>query len=667
MTDAQASESQPEASDKPRAAEHALAPLVEHLRDGCIFVGYDMRVAFLNAAARRDMVARGEQPERYPGGDLWALLHYEPDSTARLAVERAARERMPTYFTTRGTHGDYWVEVDVVPLDEGCLIYYRDATSRSAAEGALVASESELKLTSERLRVLLFDAPLAVFVIDLQTNVLHWNPAAERMFQWKADEVIGKPLPFVPAEEREGFEANIAKVNGGASLGAKAERRHRKDGVVLDVQISSSPMRDQAGQVVGTIAMAMDVTSQRKLEMQLRMAQKMEAVGLLAGGVAHDFNNLLTAIKGFSSLLQMTLEHDPQATEFLGEINKAADRAAALTAQLLAFSRRQLLRPEPLDLNARIRDLERMLRILLSEHGALALDLAPDCFEVLADPGQIEQVILNLVVNARDAIRNVKGGTVSIRTSNAELAGEYAQWGAIDMPGPYVLLEVTDNGVGMDRATQARIFDPFFTTKETGQGTGLGLATVFGIVKQSGGYVWVESEPELGSKFSVFLPPARGSERRSGPNRSKTASGGEQILLVEDEDAVRRVARRALEIHGYRIHEASDGPSAIQLASKCEIDMVLTDVMMPGMLGPALVRELRRDRPNLPVLFMSGHTDEIVRDGLIDPATPFLPKPFTPAQLAQKVREVLDGAGGGATGESRKGVPGTANLEPGMA
>jgi two-component system cell cycle sensor histidine kinase/response regulator CckA len=340
----------------------------------------------------------------------------------------------------------------------------------------------------------------------------------------------------------------------------------------------------------------------------------------------------------------MTVDGDVQALEFLDEINKAADRAAALTAQLLAFSRRQLLRPEPLDLNARIRDIERMLQMLLREQGSLTLTLAPDLHEVLADPGQIEQVILNLVVNARDAIRAAHGGGVSIRTSNAELAGEFAQWGEVDAPGTYVRLDVIDNGVGMDRATQARIFDPFFTTKDAGQGTGLGLATVFGIVKQSGGYVSVESAPGTGSTFSVYLPRAYGAPRRSGPNRAVRGGGNEQILLVEDEDGVRRVARRALELHGYRVCEARDGQSAMQMAESTEIDLVVTDVMMPGMIGPVLVRNLRHTRPDLPVLFMSGHTDEILRDGLIDPATPFLAKPFTPIQLAQKVREVLDGA-----------------------
>ena len=319
-------------------------------------------------------------------------------------MEQAARDRKPTYFTTRGKHGAYWVEVDVVPLETGCLLYYRDATFQSAAEGARAASESELRLTRDRVRALIDEGPLAVIVVDNESTVLHWNPAAEEMFQWTADEVVGKPLPSSPTRSVASFARNMAFAREGGSLKANPARRQRKDGVILDVQVSSSPMRDRDGAVIGAIVMVSDVTAHRKLEAQLRMAQKMEAVGLLAGGVAHDFNNLLTAIKGFTSLLQMTLDESDQSTEFLGEINKAADRAAALTAQLLAFSRRQLLRPEPLDLNARVSDLDRMLRLLLRDDGQLTLELAPNLSRVLADPGQIEQVILNLVVNARDAV-----------------------------------------------------------------------------------------------------------------------------------------------------------------------------------------------------------------------------------------------------------------------
>ncbi len=624
-------------------AAKALAPLLEHVRDACIFVDDEMRVCFLNLVARRDQRAIGVDPDEFAGNSLWDLLGYSITTPARVAVEEAARERVPTHFTTRGSHGAYWVEVDVAPMEGGgCLIYYRDATFRSTAAEANAASESELRMTSERLRVLIDEAPLAVLVIDNDARVLHWNPEAEKMFLWTADEVVGKPLPLVPDDERESYDRSLEVARAGGSLKAKPARRQRKDGVILDVQVSSSPMRDRGGVVTGAIVMVSDVTANRKLETQLRMAQKMEAVGLLAGGVAHDFNNLLTAIKGFASLLQMTLEESDASTEFLGEINKAADRAAALTAQLLAFSRRQLLRPEPLDLNSRVRDLDRMLRLLLREDGELVLELAPELNQVLADPGQIEQVILNLVVNARDAIHGRSDGVVSIRTSNAMLEDEFAQWGVLDVPGPYVRLDVIDNGVGMDPATQARIFDPFFTTKEAGQGTGLGLATVFGIVKQSGGYVWVESAPGKGSMFSIYLPRAQAAARVSGPSTLVGAKGTETILLVEDEEAVRRVARRALEMHGYTIIDAADAISALALAAANEIDLVLSDVMMPGMPGPTMVEELRRRDPDLRVLFMSGHTEEIIREGLLDPSTPFLAKPFTPTKLAQKVRETLD-------------------------
>jgi PAS domain S-box-containing protein len=623
-------------------AARVLAPLLEHVRDACIFVDYDMRVGFLNLAARRDQESAGADPAGFPGNSVWLMLGYTSDMPPRIAVEQAARHRHPTHFTTRGSYGEYWIEVDVVPIESGCLLYYRDATHRSTTEVARVATESKLKLTSERLNTLIDNAPLAVIVVDNDACVEHWNAAAEQMFQWKADEVVGKPFNLVPEDEIESYERNLSFSRAGGSHRATPARRMRKDGVILDVQVSTSPMRDRHGAVDGTIVMIADVSEHRRLEMQLRMAQKMEAVGLLAGGVAHDFNNLLTAIKGFTSLLTTTLDDNSESAEFLGEINKAADRAAALTAQLLAFSRRQLLRPEAVDLNARVNDLDRMLRLLLRDDGQLTLELAPDLRRVLADPGQIEQVILNLIVNARDAVRGRPGGHVIIRTSNAKLKDEFARWGVLEAPGHYVRLDVIDNGIGMDRATQARIFDPFFTTKEPGKGTGLGLATLFGIVKQSGGYVWVESAPDEGATFSVYLPRAKRAARQTGPVIALGTGGDERILLVEDEDSVRRVARRALELHGYTIIEAVDGAQALALAADNDIDLVLSDVMMPGMLGTSLVEELRQSNSELPVLFMSGHSEEIVRGGLLDPATPFLAKPFTPVELAHKVRQVLD-------------------------
>ena len=630
-------------------AATALAPLLEHLREGCIFVDNDMRIGFLNGAARRDIVARGDDPAIFPGRSLWDLIRYPSDTPARLAVERALRESVPTYLTTKGTYGNYWVETDIIPQPGGILVYYRDVTSHSVAETARTASESKLLMTSERLRVLIDEAPIAVIALDQQLRVAHWNPSAEAMLQWKSDEVLGRTLPTIPVEEEARFQASTQTALRGDSLRAYPARRQRKDGVIIDVQLWTSPLRDEQGAINGLMVMLIDVSANRKLEAQLRMAQKMEAVGLLAGGVAHDFNNLLTAIKGFTSLLQMTMTEGDESKEFLGEINKAADRAAALTAQLLAFSRRQILRPEPLDLNARIHELERMLRLLLREDGNLTLELDANLSRVLADPGQIEQVILNLIVNARDAIRHREGGQVTIRTSNAELTNEFQAWGVSDAPGQYVRLDVSDNGVGMDRATQARIFDPFFTTKEPGQGTGLGLATVFGIVKQSDGYVWVKSAPAEGSTFSVYLPRAKGAPRTSGPSGRtsgplvrKTGAAGERILLVEDESSVRRVARRVLELQGYQVVEAADGATALALAAEQECDLLLTDVMMPNMPGPVLADEMRRQQPDIAILFISGHSEEVLREGLLDPSTPFLRKPFTPSELAQKVRDALD-------------------------
>jgi PAS domain S-box-containing protein len=622
----------------------ALAPLLEHVRDGCIFVYYDLVIGFLNAAARREIIARVDDPDRFPGENFWDRLGYPAGFPARVAIEDAIAERRPVSLTTRAKFGPDWIEFDVTPLDDGFLVYYRDATTRSAAEEARASSEAELRTTTEQLRVLIDEAPLAVIVVDNDQRVLLWNPAAEAMFQWKANEVVGQPLPTVPPEDEEDLAAMRARLRNGESVRAHPARRRRKDGTLIDVQVSNGILRDASGARIGIIGMVTDMTANRKLEAQLRMAQKMEAIGLLAGGVAHDFNNLLTAIKGFAELLKMSLEATDDSNEFLDEINKAADRAAALTAQLLAFSRRQLLRPEALDLNAHLRDLDRMLHLLLRQEGHLELDLDPGLNPVLADPGQIEQVIVNLIVNARDAIDGRSDGRVTIRTRNAELLHEFAQWGVEDAPGSYVRLDVADNGVGMDHATQARIFDPFFTTKEPGRGTGLGLATVFGIVKQSGGYVWVNSRLNEGTVFSVYLPRASKVRPHSGAVNIVSDGGSKTILLVEDEAGVRRVAKRALEMHGYRVVEAPDGPTALALVAKHDIDLMLTDVMMPGMPGPVLADEVWKRLPGLPVLFMSGHSEEIVREGLLHPSTPFLPKPFTPAKLADKVREVIEAA-----------------------
>jgi PAS domain S-box-containing protein len=403
-------------------------------------------------------------------------------------------------------------------------------------------------------------------------------------------------------------------------------------------------------QIAGTIASAQLYAARlaaeeerATLEEQFRQAQKMEAVGRLAGGVAHDFNNLLTVITGCAYVLLTELPSDAPLREFVGEIQGAADRAAALTRQLLAFSRKQVLAPKVLDLNDVVSHLERMLRRLIREDVVLATDLTPGLPQVRVDPGQLEQVVLNLAVNARDAMP--QGGTLTIATSERFVSEAESRLRPDCRPGSYVQLMVTDTGCGMLPEVQARIFEPFFTTKELGKGTGLGLATVFGIVKQSEGHIEVDSAVGGGTSFRIFLPAVTGPAA-TAPADDHAPSGRETILLVEDEEAVRRIARLALEAHGYTVLEACDGRQALGIVDESagQIRLLVSDMIMPGMNGRTLAELLRDRAPDLRVLFISGYTDgALVHHEVDDPATAFLQKPFSPQALARKVREVLDG------------------------
>lgn len=372
----------------------------------------------------------------------------------------------------------------------------------------------------------------------------------------------------------------------------------------------------------------------------------MEAVGRLAGGVAHDFNNLLTAISGHAQILLEDLPADDPARADIEEISRAADRAADLTRQLLAFSRKQMLRPQVLDPNALIGEIQKMLRRLIGEDIELITRLAPDLGAVRADPGQLEQVIMNLAVNARDAMPT--GGRLLIETRNVELGEDDARRLAPLQPGPHVVLIVSDTGAGMDESTRERIFEPFFTTKEKGKGTGLGLSTVYGIVQQSGGHIWVYSEPGQGTTFKIYLPrvDARPEAAPAPSDADGAHNGREVVLLVEDEDAVRSLARRILEKRGYTVLTARTGPEALRIAERHDgpIHLILTDVVMPEMSGRELAERIAPTRPDARTLFMSGYTeDDVLRRGVLNEGAAFLEKPFTPSALAQKVREVLDG------------------------
>jgi signal transduction histidine kinase/ActR/RegA family two-component response regulator len=431
----------------------------------------------------------------------------------------------------------------------------------------------------------------------------------------------------------------------GVSVSGQARYRHKDaswrifDGTMMN-------LLDVPG-VEGLVVNLRDVTEQAALEGELRQAQKMESVGQLAGGVAHDFNNLLTVIIGRIDFLVGAPNIDEEQQADLGEIKKAAERAAGLTRQLLAFSRKQLLQPRVLDLNRTLDEFEPMLRRLIGEDIRIEIEHGYELGSVSADPGQLQQILMNLALNARDAMPS--GGVIRFRTAN-EIAGSGAGSPAMQIaPGDYVVLEVSDTGLGMDTATQARIFEPFFTTKGQGKGTGLGLSTVYGIVKQSGGGISVASTPDAGTVFRVYFPRTAGyalAEAAEGQHDA-TLSGTETILLVEDDTSVRRLVERVLKSRGYDVLAAEDGGDALKLASDVQlaVDLVLTDIVMPQMSGRELVEALQTGRPALRVLYMSGYTDdEIVRRGLKHPGLSFIQKPFTADNLAMQVRKVLDAA-----------------------
>jgi two-component system cell cycle sensor histidine kinase/response regulator CckA len=405
---------------------------------------------------------------------------------------------------------------------------------------------------------------------------------------------------------------------------------------------------DAAGRPVRAAGVAMDITVQKTLEEQFRQAQRMESIGNLAGGIAHDFNNLLTAILGYSNFLLEELTADQVSQTVRGdleEIRKAGERAAALTSQLLAFSRKQIIRPTVLNINTIVRNLESMLRRLIGEDIELMVHLSDDLGSSNADVGQIEQVIMNLVVNSRDAMPT--GGKITIETANVDLDDAYARKHIAVVPGPHVMIAVTDTGTGMTPDVQARIFEPFFTTKPKDRGTGLGLATVYGIVKQNAGNIWVYSEVGRGTTFKVYLPRVTDRPGRLPQTDQPVRGGNETVLLVEDDERVRRLAREMLARNGYHVIETSESEEALRAAAghPGPLHLLLTDVVMPGMSGRVLAQRLVEQDPDLKILYMSGYTDNaIVNHGILMPGVAFLQKPFTPTSLARAVREVLDDA-----------------------
>jgi PAS domain S-box-containing protein len=497
------------------------------------------------------------------------------------------------------------------------------------------------------LDVVLESAPIGFAFHDKEMRYTRINPALAAMAGRSAAEHLGRTPSEVHPDVAALVEPSLKQVlrTGEAVINIPIARPSSNgSGAEQNFLVSYFPVKTSTGETDGVGTVVLETTERRQLEEQLLHAQKMEAVGRLAGGIAHDFNNILTAIKSYSELLIEDMAGNKGRVEDVQEIREAADRAAKLTRQLLAFSRQQILRPRVLDLNSTVHDLKSMLDRLIGANIELKTRLSPDIGMITADPGQIEQVLMNLVVNASDAMPD--GGRIDMETTNVELDEEYARTHVATAPGPYVMLCVSDTGYGMTRETQARVFEPFFTTKEKGKGTGLGLSTVYGIVKQSGGSIWVYSEPGGGTTFKIYLPRVNEeADAKAAPALTNGKGGTETILLVEDEDAVREVASRILRRQGYTVVEARNGADAMLQFTEGgrEFDLIVTDIVMPEMGGLELAQRVREWTPDARILFTSGYTeDAVLRRNFLDPGAEFMEKPFTPARLAQRAREVLD-------------------------
>ena len=525
---------------------------------------------------------------------------------------------------------------------QGTPLYFMttivDITERKQTEEALRASE-------ELQRAMIECSPVALYSVDRDGRVLTWNSSAERMFDWRADEVIGRLLPIVPDDMREEFDGLRKQVMSGGSFFGRELTRQDKEDNRIPIRLSSAPIRNDQDAIVGIMAAAEDVSEQARLSTQLSQAQKLESVGRLAGGVAHDYNNMLNVIIGYTELAREKLVPDDPLQEDLQEISDAARRSAEITRQLLAFARRQTIAPRVLDLNETVESMLKMLRRLIGEDIDLAWEPGAELWPVHMDPAQVDQVLANLLINARDAITGV--GKITIETDNVRLDENYAADRAGFVSGDYVLLAVSDDGGGMDKKTRNNLFEPFFTTKGVGHGTGLGLATVYGIVRQNDGFINVYSEPGQGATFKIYLPRHAG-ERAAAPAEIPVQiprGHGETILVAEDEEAVLQLTQKILTGLGYTVLTASSPTAALAMAEETTaIDLLMTDVVMPEMNGRELAEKVQALLPaGLKILFTSGYTANVIaHHGILEEGVHFIQKPFNRTDLAEKVREALE-------------------------
>jgi PAS domain S-box-containing protein len=565
---------------------------------------------------------------------------------AGVAIDRGADYRCE-FRIHHPALGERWMaSYGQVVRDESGRPRHLLGISLDVTERKRLAEERDALLA--RLQLQFGRMPLAYVQFDADLRVTDWNPAAERIFGFPKDEVLGMGPPYekiVPITFWPEVEPLLARIKAGDMAAHSVNQNLTKDGRTITCEWFNTPLLDEGGRFTGLLCLAQDITARLLLEEQFRQAQKMDAFGQLAGGVAHDFNNLLTIINGYSDIVLDSLLPDDPNRELLAEVHKAGERSAGLTRQLLAFSRQQVLALRVLDLNVVVGDTASMLRRVIGEDVKLSTTTANGLWPVKADPGQVEQILLNLAVNARDAMPT--GGKLTIETGNVELDETYAASHPDARAGSHVLLAVSDSGCGMSAAVRAKIFEPFFTTKGPGKGTGLGLATVYGIVKQSGGHIGVYSEVGVGTTFKVYLPRTEQAGERAKPHSAlrDPPRGTETVLVVEDDAVVRALIRHILQHAGYAVLEAAGGDEAVRVAigHTGRIHLMVTDVVMPGLGGRAAAERLAERHHGLRVLFVSGYTDDaVVRHGVLHDKVNFLQKPFTPAALAWKVREVLE-------------------------
>jgi len=632
-----------------REQSELLQRIVDNIPVMLVFLDEQGRIQWGNREWTRTL---GYEISEARARDIFPELYPDPKELRRVQESVGAPVGHWTDFRTRTRQGTVletiWANAPLT--GGGWLAIGMDVSERKRAEERY---RSFIAQSSEGVSRIEIDPPVPINLPEEEqvdrlyanARIAECNDAMARMYGFgEARELVGTKLGDLHTISDPANREQIrAFIRAGYRISDSETREHDREGrsrVFLNNVIGFL----EDGHLIRVWGTQRDVTEQRHLEEQFRQSQKMEAVGQLAGGIAHDFNNLLTAILGNTQLLLRDLPAGDSKRGDVEEIRKASERAASLTRQLLAYSRRQMLQPVVLDLNVVVAEMDKMLRRLIGEHIALATVLAPDLGRVRADPNQIEQVIVNLAINARDAMPN--GGKLTIETANVDLDDAFTQSHLGSVPGPYAMVAVTDTGSGMDAAIRAHLFEPFFTTKDVGKGTGLGLATAYGIVKQSGGYISVYSEPGRGSSFKIYLPRITaptgdgGAAPRSGPKR-----GTETVLVVEDEPAVLSLSRRALEALGYVVLAATDAPAAMRIVERHggTIHLLLTDVVMPGLSGQELADQLASRRPGIRVLYMSGYPgDAVVQHGTLPSGSAFLQKPFSPDHLARKVRDVLD-------------------------